>query len=46
MSDYTYIYHSRFIWEKVAETQIFTYYQNVLAMSNAADVTGDKSIAV
>jgi hypothetical protein len=42
-------YHSRFIPEGVAEaSQTFlqdVYYQNYLAMSNTADVTGGKPIA-
>jgi hypothetical protein len=47
---YSYTYHSRFIPGRVAESsQIFltpTFYQNYLAMSNTADVTGGKPIAV
>jgi hypothetical protein len=46
----TYVHHSRFIPEGVAEaSQIFLgdhVYQNYLAMSNTADVTGGKPIAV
>jgi hypothetical protein len=40
-------YHSRFIPEGVAEaSQASTFFQNYLAMSNTADITGGKPIAV
>jgi hypothetical protein len=49
--EYVYTYHSRFIPEGVAEaSQIFFgdthVYHNYLAMSNTADMTGGKPIAV
>jgi hypothetical protein len=42
-------YHTRFIPEGVAEASqilLLTFYQNYLAMSNTADVTGGKPIAI
>jgi hypothetical protein len=49
-NSYIHTYHSRFISVGVAEaSQIFvrdTFYQNYLAMRNAADMTGGKLIAV
>jgi hypothetical protein len=44
-------YHSRFIPEGVAEvsrysSETHTFYQNLIAMRNTADVTGGKPIAV
>jgi hypothetical protein len=44
---YIHTYHSRFIPEGVAySSETPTFYQNLLAMRNTADVTGGKAIAV
>jgi hypothetical protein len=43
-SDNIHKYHSHFIPERVAE--IYTFYQNVLAMKKTAGVKGNKPIAV